>query len=243
MQKCTTLYFCTGHRLTFQVRGIAINPGKELFYMTDDGDYTTTISRLIIDNNINYPPFPDAELVTPCDSYIGKSIDVIPGTMLYYNYQYPNDGNQTKNADNPQNWFDGDARLIWMEWNGAFYNGAIRIAKNIDIMDGCCGKLVDDLVNLWERTGVTTQRLSSIYLDKNDLRIYIHDTQEQYFKIKYFDLLDNKVHDDLYTCTYPQLFTITECQTVFPICKVKTFLLKLLSLNAIMVTVIKQKRT
>ena len=148
-----------GHALAFQLRGMAVNPGKELFYITDDMDHTQTISRMILPSALQYPPFPDAELLTPSSAYISKSINVIPGTTLDYNPHYPNSNDTITTASGdivPQDWNDGNDRLIWMEWNGAFYNAAIRVAKELSYGTS----FLNDRVNLFERTGVTTQRFS-----------------------------------------------------------------------------------
>ena len=112
---------------------MAINPGKEIFYITDDMDYTQTLCRMIIPPELQYPPYPNCELLLPSSAYIAKSIDVISGTTLDYNIHYPNDDQTTVTNDIiQQNWNDGNSRLIWMEWNGAFYNAAIRVAKNLE---------------------------------------------------------------------------------------------------------------
>ena len=93
-----------------------------------------------------------------------------------------------------------------MEWNGAFYNAAMRVSKNLNYGSS----FLSDKTNLWERTGVTSQRFASMYLDQTNDRIWFIDPQEQFMRIRYFDINDQEVYS-YYTCPYPMWYTLDEC--------------------------------
>ena len=77
---------------------------------------------------------------------------------------------------------------------------------------------------MFERTGVTQQRLASMYLDETNDRIWFIDPQEQFMRIRYFNLIDQEVYS-YYTCPYAVWWTLSECTYIFPVCNADTCML------------------
>ncbi len=187
--------------MLFEIIGITINPGLEIFYITDNMNYQQSISRLLLSSEvIQYPPYPDVLL-------LNISIDCIGGdTLIIYN-KTNIINTDIANINNSINWNDGNNRLIFIQ-----NEKSVTISNDITY-----NNFLNNIVSLFELQQESSS-ISSIYMDLINNKIWFIDNMI----IRYFDITSTKIYD-YFKCPYPSWFTLNECLYIFPTnCKFDT---------------------